>query len=145
MGVILFPSLRQLAKKVVGPAFAPKVRLLLGVIDKNTFYDVLDYQVMKKCLGRRSVCVDVGCHKGSFLRWMMKLAPEGTFYAFEPLPEFYKNLAVSFPPPQVKVFNLALSNQQGVTTFNHVTSNPAYSGLYKRKYDRPMKQIVRFQ
>jgi FkbM family methyltransferase len=98
---------------------------------------VLAYEVMKRCLGRRSVCVDVGCHKGSFLRWMKKFAPDGTFYAFEPLPELYKNLATSFPLPHVKVFNLALSNQKGVTTFNHVTSNPAYSGLYKRKYDRP--------
>ena len=130
-------SLRQFAKKIVGPAFAWKVRLWLGTIDKNTFYDVLAYEVMKRCLGRRSVCVDVGCHKGSFLRWIKKFAPEGTFYAFEPLPEFYKNLATSFPLPQVKVFNLALSNQNGVTTFNHVTSNPAYSRLYKRKYDRP--------
>ena len=135
--MILFPSLRQFAKQIVGPAFAPKVRRLLGTIDKNTFYDVLAYEIMKRCLGRRSVCVDVGCHKGSFLRWMMKFSPEGTFYAFEPLPGFYEKLTVSFPFPQVKVFNLALSNQKGVTTFNHVISNPAYSGLYKRKYDRP--------
>ena len=135
--MILFPSLRQFAKQIVGPAFAPKVRRLLGTIDKNTFYDVLSYEIMKRRLGRRSVCVDVGCHKGSFLRWMMELAPEGTFYAFEPLPELYKNLAASFPLPQVKVFNLALSNQAGFVTFNHVISNPAYSGLCKRKYDRP--------
>ena len=133
----LVTSLRQLAKQIVGPAFAPKVRLLLGAIDKNQFYDVLAYEVMKRCVGRRSVCVDVGCHAGSFLRWMMELATDGTFYAFEPLPEFYKNLTASFPFSQVKVFNLALSNQAGVVTFNHVMSNPAYSGLRKRRYDRP--------
>lgn len=130
-------SLRQFAKQIVGPAFAPQVRLLLGAIDKNQFYDVLAYEIMKRCLGRRSVCVDVGCHNGSFLRWMMELAPEGTFYAFEPLPELYKNLTASFPLPQIKMFNLALSNQSGVVTFNHVMSNPAYSGLRKRRYDRP--------
>jgi hypothetical protein len=113
--VTLVRSLRQFAKKLVGPALAPKVRLLLGTIDKNTFYDVLAYEVMKRCLGRRSVCVDVGCHKGSFFRWMQEFAPEGTFYAFEPLPELYKNLSASFPLPQVKVFNLALSNKTGVT------------------------------
>lgn len=133
----LFTSPRQFLKQIVGPAFAPKVRLLLGEIDKNTFYDVLAYEVMKRCLGRCSVCVDAGCHKGLFLEWMMQLAPDGTFYAFEPLPELYENLTASFPFPQVKLFNLALSNQAGVATFNHVISNPGYSGLLKRRYDRP--------
>ncbi len=75
----LFANLRQCAKQIVGPAFAPQVRLLVGAIDKNQFYDVLAYEIMKRCLGRRSVCVDVGCHKGLFLRWMMELATDGTF------------------------------------------------------------------
>jgi FkbM family methyltransferase len=136
-GAALFTSLRQCAKQIVGPAFAPRVRLWLGTIDKNQFYDVLAYEIMKRCLGRRSVCVDVGCHKGLFLRWMMELATDGTFYAFEPLPELYKNLTASFPFPHVKIFNLALSNKPGIVSFNHVISNPGYSGLLKRRYDRP--------
>lgn len=133
----MIPHPRQILKRIAGPAFAPKMRLLLGIIDKNQFYDVLSYEVMKKCLRERSVCVDVGCHAGSFLRWMMEMAPKGRFFAFEPLPEFYKKLSASFTSPPVKVFNLALSDREDVVSFNYVVSNPAYSGLRKRRYDRP--------
>lgn len=128
---------KQIIKRIAGPAFAPKVRLLLGTIDRNQFYDVLSYEIMRKRLGERSVCVDVGCHTGSFLRWMIDLAPKGKFFAFEPLPELYKTLTEKFTSSQIQVFNLALSDCSGVVSFNHVMSNPAYSGLRKRKYDRP--------
>lgn len=65
------------------------------------------------------------------------MAPKGRFFAFEPLPEFYKKLSGSFTSPPVKVFNLALSDREDVVSFNYVVSNPAYSGLRKRRYDRP--------
>lgn len=122
---------------MLGPVFAPSLRLRRGSINKNQFYDTLTYEIMHRSLTATSVCIDVGCHEGSILRGMMKLAPNGRFYAFEPLPQLYDKLKVSFPFPEVRLFNLALSNQTGVVTFNHVISNPGYSGILKRKYDRP--------
>jgi len=68
---------------------------------------------------------------------MMEMAPKGTFFAFEPLPDLYKKLSAAFTFPPVKVFNLALSDRADVVSFNYVVSNPAYSGLRKRRYDRP--------
>ena len=38
------------------------------------------------------------------------------------------------------VHSYALSNTKGTTTFNYVISNPSYSGLIKRKYDKPNEQ-----
>lgn len=38
------------------------------------------------------------------------------------------------------ILGLALSNQEGSSSFNYVVSNPSYSGLQKRLYDRPNEQ-----
>ncbi|NJN34834.1 MAG: FkbM family methyltransferase [Saprospiraceae bacterium] len=35
------------------------------------------------------------------------------------------------------IVNIAASNKIGVSDFNYVTSNPSYSGLLKRDYDKP--------
>ena len=108
-----------------------------GFIDKNTYYDILTELVMQRVLTPASVCIDVGCYKGSILRLMMKYAPKGRFLAFEPLPQLYKKILNNFSSDAVRVHNLALSDSAGISSFNWVVSNPAYSGLKKRRYDRP--------
>lgn len=108
-----------------------------GLIDKNTYYDILTELVMQRALIPESVCIDVGCYKGSILRLMMKYAPKGRFLAFEPLPHLYKKILEKFNSDAVRVHNLALSDSAGTSSFNWVESNPAYSGLKKRRYDRP--------
>jgi len=108
-----------------------------GLIDKNTYYDILTELVMQRALIPESVCIDVGCYKGSILRLMMKYAPNGRFLAFEPLPHLYKKILKKFSSDAVSVHNLALSDSKGTSSFNWVESNPAYSGLKKRRYDRP--------
>jgi hypothetical protein len=35
-----------------------------------------------------------------------------------------------------------LSDTAGETTFQHVVSNPGYSGLLRRRYDRPEEEVV---
>lgn len=114
-----------------------ELQLKRGRINNSTYYDRLTELVMQKTLTSRSVCIDVGCYKGSILRLMMSYAPNGTFLAFEPLPHLYEQLLADFEGDAVRVYNLALSQSIGVSTFNYVTSNPAYSGLKKRRYDRP--------
>jgi FkbM family methyltransferase len=92
---------------------------------------------MKKVLTSTSICVDVGCHEGAILQLMMKYAPEGTFLAFEPLPHLYQRLSINFAVGNAKVFDVALSDSAGISSFNYVVSNSAYSGLRRRRYDRP--------
>src|SRR3990172_193426 len=73
-----------------------------GFIDKNTYYDILTELVMQRVLTPASVCIDVGCYKGSILRLMMKYVPQGRFLAFEPLPQLYKRILKKFSSDAVR-------------------------------------------
>jgi FkbM family methyltransferase len=75
---------------------------------------------------------------------MAKYAPSGKFYAFEPLPHLFEYLKKNFGHNRdISLFNIALSDSAGESSFNHVISNPGYSGLVKRRYDRPDEQDTR--
>ena len=105
----------------------------------NAAYDEQTVEVMRRCLREDSNCVDVGCHEGSILREMLRFAPAGTHYAFEPLPELYEGLRTSFPG--VRVHQLALSDEAGEVSFQRVKSNLAYSGLKRRHYPNPDEAV----
>jgi FkbM family methyltransferase len=83
-------------------------------------------------LAEDSDCIDVGAHQGDVLADMVRLAPRGRHLAYEPLPHLAGTLAERFP--DVDVRNAALSDAAGETSFVHVVSNPAYSGLRERSY-----------
>ena len=123
--------------KIMIKQFASSVMKSLSIaITQNQIYDKQTLQIMKRVCKPNSNCVDVGCHKGEILQSILKAAPNGTHYAFEPLPDFYEGLIQKFPS-NCKIYNVGLSNEPGEATFNYVISNPAYSGFVKRKYDRP--------
>ena len=44
--------------------------------------------------------------------------------------------------PSVEVHELALAAEDGEATFHHVVSNPAYSGLIQRRFDREHEDVV---
>jgi FkbM family methyltransferase len=95
---------------------------------------------MERVLGATSNCLDIGASAGEVLKEMVRLAPRGTHFAFEPLPDFYETLVKRFP--NVRVHNVALSDTtEEFTPFQHVVSNPAYSGLRRRRYDRPEERV----
>jgi FkbM family methyltransferase len=105
---------------------------------QNQRYDRLTQQVIRKVCRPDSHCVDVGCHKGEILDLFLRAAPRGTHYGFEPIPELYHSLRAKYAAqPNCQLFDIALSNQAGTASFNYVVSNPSYSGLLKRRYDRP--------
>lgn len=64
---------------------------------KNAAYDEQTFEVMRRWLRQDSICVDIGCHKGSILKEMLQIAPAGTHYAFEPLPRALPATASRFP------------------------------------------------
>ncbi len=126
---------------IIGPLCLARLKLLYNKNNKNAFYDVMTFKIFKKYLRDDSICIDVGCHTGSVLRAMMKYAPNGKFYAFEPLPHLYQYLYNNFGAnTSVKLFPIALSNKKGTSRFNYVISNPGYSGFLKRRYDRPSEK-----
>jgi FkbM family methyltransferase len=110
-------------------------QLQAGAIDKNTFYDNLTFEIIRQVLRPRSICVDVGCNYGEILKVMMQAAPQGKFYAFEPLPDVYKWLKEHFDQASnVHIYDLALSDRPGEKSFNYVIDDPALSGFTRRDY-----------
>jgi FkbM family methyltransferase len=106
-------------------------------MDLNQVYDQQTIEIMKRILKKDSNCLDIGCHQGAFLSEMLKLAPSGTHSGFEPLPHMFQDLKKTFGKmSNVRLYNCALSDSTGPVTFQHVVSNPGYSGLRKRRYDR---------
>lgn len=109
----------------------------------NLLYDRQTAAVIARVLDSHSCCVDVGCHKGQILDLMLARAPEGRHYAFEPIPHMCMRLRGKYRSlPNVEIHELALSDAPGATTFQHVVTNPGYSGLLRRRYDRPDEEVV---
>lgn len=102
-------------------------------ITKNLQYDRSTLKIMKKVIKPGSNCIDIGCHKGEMLDVMLKYAPDGKHFAFEPIPEMYEKLNLRYNG-NCEIFQMALSDKKGDTTFNYVKNAPAYSGIKKRKY-----------
>ncbi len=117
-------------------------RYIKGTFDRDTrrnrLYDRCTAKIMSSVLREDANCVDVGCHAGEMLEQMLANAPRGNHYAFEPIPALAATLRRKFD--QVKVFEVALSDQRGTATFRHVLSRPAYSGLRERKYPSENEQ-----
>ena len=112
-------------------------RLVPFPLSKNHLYDRLTMDILKKHLKPDSNCIDVGAHKGEILDWFLKFAPAGRHFGFEPIPELFRKLQQKYSgKPAVSLQQLALSNVREKTSFNHVLTNPAYSGIKKRRYDR---------
>ncbi len=106
----------------------------------NAEYDAWTAQVIARVLTNDpGSAIDVGAHHGDILRSMVDAAPDRHHYAFEPLPAMAGDLRERFPA--VTVHQVALAAETGSTTFRHVVSNPGYSGLRERRYDRPDEEI----
>jgi FkbM family methyltransferase len=100
---------------------------------QNDLYDELTAAIMRRTLGPASNAVDVGCHGGLILDEVLRLAPDGSHLAFEPLPDLAAALRRKYADhPNVTVHELALSRTAGVATFHANRSRPALSGLQRR-------------
>lgn len=109
------------------------VRVWPWALTINERYDRQTKAVIRKVCKPDSICIDIGCYKGDILQVMMQYAPDAYHYAFEPIPQQFEYLKKTFGK-QANIFPFALGNEDKVTTFHHVISNPTYSGLQKRQY-----------
>ncbi len=106
-------------------------------LSKNHLYDIQTRKIIKR-LRKNSNCIDVGCYKGEILDLILDAAPDGQHFGIEPLPIQYKMLSTKYERfSNCTVLNYAASDVKGESSFNYVISNPPYSGLLKRDYDRP--------
>ena len=106
---------------------------------KADTYALHSLEVLYETLGAHSNAIDIGAHTGSVLRWVTRLAPLGSHWAFEPLPGLGAALRQRYP--KVSVYNLALSDQAGEATFLHVVNLPAYSG-FRRHARYPQTPVI---
>ncbi|MBV4358980.1 FkbM family methyltransferase [Pinibacter aurantiacus] len=97
-------------------------------------FDVYDFQttkVINKVLSRNSNFIDIGAHKGHILRELIKAAPDGKGFAFEPIPPLFEKIKKQYGK-KVAMYNLALSDAKGEAEFSYVVDRPAISGLKER-------------
>jgi len=105
-------------------------------VTRNQRYDADTRAILRKILNPDSNGIDIGCHKGEILDLMLKSAPQGKLFAFEPIPVLFQSLVSKYiSNPNVRIFNTALYDTKGTTSFQHVVNAPAYSGIKKRVYD----------
>ncbi len=106
-------------------------------LSKNHKYDLLTRKIISN-LSENSNCIDVGCYRGEILDLMQKASPKGQHFGIEPIPIQYEFLTKKYlHHGNCTIHNIAASNTSGIANFNFVTSNPSYSGLKKRDYDKP--------
>lgn len=103
-------------------------------LSKNLKYDRLTKKILKRELRSDYNCLDIGCHKGEILDLLLKYAPDGKHYGFEPLPNYNNKLMQKYSS-RATISSVALSDTNGETNFHYVKNAPAYSGIRKRKYD----------
>jgi FkbM family methyltransferase len=109
--------------------------------DFHEMYDHHTYHIMRMILSDSSNCIDVGAHVGSILNEIIKLAPHGSHYAFEPIPSLHQALREDARYSSVTLYDYALSDQKGEHSFFLVKNDMAYSGLKQRRYDRDDPQV----
>jgi FkbM family methyltransferase len=99
-----------------------------AAVNNHMDYDSQTVAVMKRILEANSNCIDVGCHAGNFMDVILKLAPNGTHLGFGPIPDLHRNLRDKYAyNVNVTIHNYALADIRGETSFQHVTTNQAYS------------------
>lgn len=89
--------------------------------------DRLVRELLRRTLGPDSNCIDIGCHLGSFVAELRRLAPRGAHVAFEPVPRKAAWLRRKFP--ELTVHQVALSDRAGDATFYEQVEASGCSGL----------------
>jgi FkbM family methyltransferase len=85
-------------------------------------------RALREILKRDSCCIDVGCHIGSFLSLLLRIAPDGKHTAIEASPEKSSWLKAKFP--KVDVQCVAAGRKTGSVTFYEDLKRPGFSGLF---------------
>ncbi len=116
------------------------IKLSPIALSKNHLYDIQTKKIIRQ-LPQDANCIDVGCFKGEIMDLILKAAPNGQHFGIEAIPDLYNNLIQKYQHTKnVSILNHAASDTTGQSKFNFVVSNPSYSGLKKRDYDKQGEQ-----
>ena len=87
------------------------------------------HMVLHRAITPEMNCIDVGCHLGSVLDEIVKLAPRGRHIAIEPLA--YKAAWLKRKFPAVEVHQLAIGEGDAIVDFFYQPRRSGFSGLRK--------------
>ena len=140
--------MRRVERLLAGTRLAPLARRVsrkVHSIGRPRSRQALQYhrrtvEIMGRVLTPASTCVMAGAHRGDLLEAMVRLAPKGRHFAYEPLPGLAMELGERFP--RVDIQQVALSDRAGESSFYHVVDRPEHSGL-RRLGSIPSGLIVR--
>ena len=112
----------------------------------HTEYGIVpDYEHILECGYRRIITagatvVDVGAHAGRHTAIFSELVgPGGMILAFEPLPHLAMALRNRGFDPRVRIYQCALSDFAGHSSFTHMRGTPGESGLRERTSNFPLQ------
>lgn len=125
--------LKSAVKKTPISPIAHRLYYAMGFTSQDTLYNEQTVEVMRRCLRRDSVCLDIGANMGEVLKDIVAIAPNAQHFAFEPIPALAARLRQLYP--NVRVHEVALSNQQGKLEFQHFINMNGCSGLGQRQID----------
>lgn len=109
-------------------------------IPQNHRDDEFTRRIIDRVVVPGTIGVDVGAHVGDVTFHLVQAAPESAHIAVEPIPGLAATVRERFA--NVIVHELALAAEDGPDVeFHHVVSNPSYSGLKERRYERPDEDV----
>ncbi len=109
-------------------------------IPENHRDDEFTRTIIRRVVVPGTIAVDVGAHVGDVTFELVQASPESQHIAVEPIPQLAAIVRERFP--HLIVHEVALAAEAGPDVeFHHVVSNPSYSGLKARRYDRPDEEV----
>ena len=123
---------------------------MLKFIFKNLYYIVDDLIHQRKIFlffknKKVKKVIDIGAHKGEFLKTLNKIDSIKEVYSLEPQREIYKELLKNINTKKNKAFNIAISNKEGekLLSINKLSMTSTFSKIQKKsKYFKIKKFIV---
>lgn len=79
--------------------------------------------------------IDCGAHVGNHTKNMLSRSDVENVWAFEPIPDLFKNHLEKIQDKRLSLFNCAVGKKSGDTEFNINNKLPAYSGIKRRSSD----------
>lgn len=93
-----------------------------------------ELKAMRHFLKKGNIVFDVGANQGNWSLLALQLEPTIKLYSFEPARETYETLKRNLDEcPNVKTFNLAISDQKGECPFFYYPQTSEFSGFYDRE------------
>jgi len=130
--------MKELLKRAVtGSSMEAPLKRVHAMIsgNRNSAYDWQTIEIMRRVMRPDSGAIDVGAFEGGMLRHMERFSPDGSLFAFEPLPGRVERLKQRFP--RAHIYPYAVGASPGEAVYYEFLEHPPLSGLRRRESALP--------